>query len=537
MSSHTTNFRSPSPALPGAWPYITRSISASDNETRHLGVPKLVSLSSNETLATTGTPASRNSQSSGLTQVQSGSSFSALATLSADSSDTTLGEDVYSPKSASSSSEWRIHQLPSPDTSHISQASRSGANLPRPDGFEHPLTGDTSFSPLSSETSSVEYPPSSQTPSPASSPQSLGSPISPIIFVSGSNRPSPAFRRFRGVTDQSYSFTSIEDAEYDDSDLLRLASPSVFSSPGSSVSSSRALRTQEDVSVVVVSPLTDGYSSSTEELELPSEPRLTSLSLSSIVNLDDSFPCDTAMPTTPCTGESTQCNVPWALSLSGVSEPNLPAPSPSPISVPLSPSPSLRAQLENPLATHVVTFPSHTLSSSPSPVLMSAPLTPSANDIDALENDATEYAVAVMMSSWGSTALQIEPIGLDFIQVSDPTQNDLASAAAASAHGRSIVVSSNPTLHKRGLLSKIKRLGVKFKDILQGKSKERLAVQVSSSRRTTDVLDICPSTAAASPVAPLPSLELDLDRHNLEQNLNASSSGPFVSDTHKSAIT
>ncbi|KAE9411064.1 hypothetical protein BT96DRAFT_1011746 [Gymnopus androsaceus JB14] len=479
----TTNLRSPSPVLPGAWPRTplrSRSLTCptptSAPDSMHVDIARVrqklapeppASLSSIETLAP-----SMPSESSRLTRFSSANSMSALGNLSVSTTLEDVLPEALDHKTASSNSETRIYQLPSPENSPDSVRSAHARRvLPQPD--------EPSFS------SEASFPPSSATPSPNSRTTS-SLPESPIIFVSptsSNRRTPPAIRRLRAAGNQSYSFTSDEDAEYDDSGLLRLGSESSPSSPGSSLLSSSHRR--RDVSVVIVSPISESYGSSTEDLQLVlPQLDLTSLSLPGSMIMDDSLDvAATASPSPLSIGNNTGSDAPWTLSLTGtpVSEHQLSPQSAftsSPISISantLPLSPSLRAQLENPHDTHLVQFPSPTTSASPAQPFVSSPV-----EVDvAPETSAAQYANA-LTSAW-SLAPQIDPVGLE---LSNP---NVRESDYRVKHERRTVITSDATQQpKRSVLAKVKRFGSKVKHLLQGKSKEPLEIAVSSSRKTTN---------------------------------------------------
>ncbi|KAJ4489307.1 hypothetical protein C8J55DRAFT_504841 [Lentinula edodes] len=397
MPPGTIMLRSPSPTLPGAWPHTplrSRSLTyptlTSGPDLMHLDTAhsqrKLTSsqpasLASDETLAqsaTTGSMPSGVSELTNFTQVLSGSSISAMTKASLNTSTSTLEECMTAPsdqqKTASPNSETRIHQLPSPETSPDNHVVYTTGRRVKADQSQQQIViedesvDDTS---RSSEMSSSPNPPFRFTPSQSRS----ESPMSPMIFVSptASNRTPPAIRTEYW---QSYSFSSDEDGEYDDSDLLRLGSPSLPASlpstPRSPTFSSPARAWRQNVSVGNISPISEDLNSSTEGLQVSSQRRLTSLSLPGSINLDDSIP-DLAPFPSRVTNEHTQADADWTLSLTGTSEPGF---SPyttsvtSPISLvarSISPSPSLRDRLQNPLVTHVVNFPSPAVTLPPSP--------------------------------------------------------------------------------------------------------------------------------------------------------------------------
>ncbi|KAF9069086.1 hypothetical protein BDP27DRAFT_1421284 [Rhodocollybia butyracea] len=530
-------FRSPSPALPGAWPSTYPTPSASISNSMHLDITeKLASRpasvhSAEATLPPSTTFGSTPSQDSQLTrftpvcpylilykslteksvQTPSSNSISALGNITANTSTSTFEDSVpnNSSKSVPSTSETYIRQLPSPETSPDSNhlvytvtrrvRSTSQSNIAQ---------DESSFISHNSESSSIQnFSSSPETSSPrslATESSGLGSPLSPMIFVSPatSNRTPPAIRRIREAAAQTYSFTSDEGADYDESGLLRLGSPSLRTSLSSSSPSPRSQRRQE-VSVVIVSPMSEEFSS-TEELQGSPRPHLTSLSFSGSINLNGSS--SGAMPS----NEDTEQSPPWTLALTGSSESELSPPlsafTTSPISVSghsISPSTSLRAQLENPRLTQVVTFPSPT-------TLISAQSSSPVEDINFVETNAAEYAAAVMVSSWGSSALRIEPIGSE---ISRLARNE--SEGETEMQDRRTVVTSNHPWQKRGILSKVKRIGAKVKQFLQGKPKERLKIEVSSSRRTTNlpVLEIGRENLSVQPTPPI--LELELGSVNL----------------------
>ncbi|KAH7880672.1 uncharacterized protein C8R40DRAFT_271448 [Lentinula edodes] len=550
MPPGTIILRSPSPTLPGAWPHTplrSRSLTyptlTAGPDLMHLdtapGQRKLTSsqpasLASDETLAqstTTGSMPSRVSELTNFTQTLSGSSISAMTKASLNTSTLTLEECMTATtdhwKTASPNSETRIHQLPSPETSSDNHVVYTTGRRVKVDQSQQQIViEDESVDDASrsSEMSSSPNPPFHFTPSQSRS----GSPMSPMIFVSptASNRTPPAIR----TEYQSYSFSSDEDGEYDDSGLLRLGSPSLPASlpstPRSSTFSSPARAWRQNVSVVNISPISEDLNSSTEGLQVSSQRRLTSLSLPGSINLDDSIP-DVAPFPPRVTNEHTQPDADWTLSLTGTSEPGF---SPyttsvtSPISLvarSISPSPSLRDRLQNPLVTHVVNFPSPAVTLPPSP--------------DVPQANAGEYATAVMMSSWESAGLQLEPIGLELTRATDTLARDEVEdpLVGAPSHERRTIITSNGSRQKRGVLSKVRRFGVKLKHILQGKSKERLEIEISSSKKTTNShsthLPMQPITSANNSTtlgeqsmavqATPPTLELELGSFNLEEHI------------------
>ncbi|KAF5390276.1 hypothetical protein D9757_002879 [Collybiopsis confluens] len=506
--SSTTNLRSPSPTLPGAWPCTSVTCPAMSTPASDSTRPDVASLASTSTLNFS---SSRGSRLNGFATL-SENSLSALAVNSTrhfsiyptspivqiDTSNTTLAEDDL--RVASFKSGSRIHQLPSPETSSYSSYNAYSLR----GRFENDIQSDlrdhvTSISRQHSETSSSEYPPSSPTPSPSASPQSTGSPLSPMVFTSGSNRSSPIFRRFRGAVDQSHSCTSIEDAEYDDSGLLRLASPSITSSLGSSAVSTRAFQRQDNIPLIFISPLTNGWNSSIERLQSTSEPAPPSVAVSPGSHIIDSAP-GAPLDMIPLQHRS---NASGSISLDSCSEQDMAAFRVSSISVPLSP-PSLQAQLENSQAAHTVTFP-HT----------------------PLINEAIDYASAVF-SSMNAAAPPIESMTFDFAQVDGHTicngSNNMSGENSAHAQR---VVKPNASWQKFGVLSKVKRFGAKIKKVLRRKSKERPGRGVSSSSVHHQYGSIM---TTARPIDP-PTLELELGSLDLERDINAASSassGPLT---------
>ncbi|KAJ3813718.1 hypothetical protein F5876DRAFT_73580 [Lentinula aff. lateritia] len=547
MPPGTIIFRSPSPTLPGAWPHtplrsrsltyptLTLSPDLMHLDTAH-SQPKLTSsqpasLASDETLAqstTTGSMPSRVSELTNFTQALSGSSISAMTKATLNTSTSTLEECMTATtdhqKTASPNSETRIHQLPSPETSPDNRVVYTTGRRVKVDQSQQQIViEDQSVDDTSrfSEMSSSPNTPFHFTPSQSRSGSPM-SPMSPMIFVSptASNRTLPAIRNY-----QSYSFSSDEDGEYDDSGLLRLGSPSLQASlpstPRSSTFSSPARAWRQNVSVVNISPISEDLNSSTEGLQVSSQLQLTSLSLPGSINLDDSIP-DVAPFSSRVTNEHIQPDADWTLSLTGTCFSPYTTSVTSPISLvarSISPSPSLRDRLQNPLVTHVVNFPSPAVTLPPSP--------------DVPQANAGEYATAVMMSSWESTGLQLGPIGLELTCATDALARDEPEdpLVGAPSHERRTTINSNGSRQKRGVLSKVKRFGVRLKHILQGKSKERLEIEVSSSNTNlhNTHLPTQPITSANNSTtlgeqsmavqATPPTLELELGTFNLEEHI------------------
>ncbi|KAJ3719873.1 hypothetical protein C8R42DRAFT_722560 [Lentinula raphanica] len=547
----TTNLRSPSPALPGAWPHtplrsrsLTRPTPTSADSMQHLDINRVqrkvtassfipgqpTSLSSDETLAPSATSRSIRSEDSRLT------TFAQNASIATSTS--TLQEREHSisgyHKVPSSSSEPRIHQLPSPetspDTSNTYNRRVKSIHSQQQIAIEDPMVGDVS---IISQSSRISSSPNSSNFTPNQSSIS-GSPMSPMIFVSptASNRTPPAIRRIRAASNQSYSFSSDEDGEYDDSGLLRLGSPSsrsasLSSSPGSSLLPSPNRARRRGVSRSSVSPISESHDSSTEGLQVGSQLHLTSLSLPESVNMDDSV-LDAFQLPDGSVNEDTQQVPDWTLSLTGLS--GIPAPESSPritratspipavTQYSISPSPSLRARLENPLATRIVDFPSPALSGSPA-VGTSSPL--SLEEERALEINAAEYATAVMMSSWGSTGLEIGRIGLELPRMTNgPIRDEHEQGDEGRMQEQRTIITSSAYSQKRGVISKVKRFGNRVKHILQGKSKKRLEIEVSNSRKTTNTRNVL----AAIPAA----IDSDFIDNYREQSTPAQATPPTV---------
>ncbi|KAK7058918.1 hypothetical protein VNI00_001542 [Paramarasmius palmivorus] len=352
----------------------------------------------------------------------------------------------------------------------------------------------------------------SASPSPYSSRFTLsrsstgGSELSSIVFRSptSSNRPSHLRITPNDSYDNTSSWLTSDNGEYDDSRLLRIGTPSPTPSPSPSPLSTRDFRRQQALSVPVISS-SRLPSTSAEELQLSSHPMLTNMSLpgslnNSVISLEVPVP---SRPSTSVVGsEGHPCLTPASedtglILSSGSSESTS-------LSLSLSPSSSLRARLEIPARLDAVRFP--TSSSSPSssiptssPQTLPSPIAPLPDEREL--RSAVEYANAVVMSSWGNDNDFMEPIA-----ILSTTQNPVVNESVVTDVPR-IHVQTEPTIEHAiepaarpsqdpsrptpGMLFRMKKLGLKIKKILFRRTttlKQEVTEDVAQDN--LDVLDI-----------------------------------------------
>ncbi|KAF9270268.1 hypothetical protein L218DRAFT_24264 [Marasmius fiardii PR-910] len=323
--------------------------------------------------------------------------------------------------------------------------------------------------------------------------RSLERSLSPIVFTSptSSNRP---LRSIRQNVDDSYHYSSSwkssnDEANFDDSQLLRIGTPSPTPSPSPSPVSTRNNCRQEALTVSVTSP-------SIDEVVLPPQAMLTTLSLPGTLN-DDSFslnlpvPFETQSLSPYSNHEGSDAPMPL---LTTSSEPS------DFIAIPTSPSvsllPSLRTPLENPVSVHAIRFPQFTHTSLRTPVDLSPRLS-GTEERDSFS--AADFANAVVMSSWGNDILSIEPVvasgnyqSVEDNVIEDNPRLQTETSASLGRSRRSVTFAEGPR-RRSGILSRVKKLGNKFKIFLLGKPKpphKYVLKRSISVQESSDVLDI-----------------------------------------------
>lgn len=311
---------------------------------------------------------------------------------------------------------------------------------------------------------------------------SLPSPISPMVF----NTPSPnGAHALHATTTPSLpgmSSSSSISSEGDYFNYLRTDTSNVNTT-------ARRLDHSQRVSPSV------------DELAPPSIPMLTALSL-------PGTPEDSLM-----LGSSRSARNPpddynegdWTLSLSAMTSStshSILPPSPS-----VSPASSFQTRLHLDAPEHLVDFPQPSpLASSlnPSPAL---PLPSDEGDVEdfdinvSLATSAAEYAAAVMSSAWTFENPQLPPVSLEIPQQSDDSTD----------HHQ-----PQQTIGKKSLLTRVKKLGGKFRTLLGRGSKREMTEEM---RRSHSVTSIRTTTEVYTSERPrLPSLgliRLDLESESV----------------------
>uniref|UniRef100_A0A0W0G2G2 Uncharacterized protein n=1 Tax=Moniliophthora roreri TaxID=221103 RepID=A0A0W0G2G2_MONRR len=349
-----------------------------------------------------------------------------------------------------------------------------------------------------------------------------GSELSSIVFRSptSSNR-SP---RLRDTLNDSYDYNSSwftsGGGEHDESRLLRVGTPSPTPSPSPSPLSTRASRRQQALSVPIIS-VACLPSTSVEVLDLPSHPMLTNLSLpdslnNSAISLD--IPPPIHRPSISRFASTVDSEVqPHQAPGSEVSE--FAPQSSSSESSSLSPSSFLRAHLETPARidavqspTSYVTPSSSIPANSPQSLPLSSALVPEEREL----NSAVEYANAVVMSSWGSDDIFIEPIAtvlpqspvIDSSVIMDVPRLHIQTDAPTGLENSESVTPVKHSRTRKGMFLRMKKLGLKMKQMLFNRpsiSRQAATKKVMETEDDLDVLDICGDSNVSQI---LPQLEL-----------------------------
>ncbi|KAK0208296.1 hypothetical protein DFS33DRAFT_429690 [Desarmillaria ectypa] len=295
------------------------------------------------------------------------------------------------------------------------------------------------------------------------------SPTSPMVF----NSPSPSILHPRSRTrtnssqasyDHLSSLSCITSSE-EDFDVVRTREPSRSLSPSPSSHASRynqALRMP-----VLYTP--ERVSPSVEELAPPAIPMLTGLSLPSTP--DDSLTMDeNPVSNSFLASPQSDVNEPeWTLALSAVT----PTPTASvsvhdtSLSLSLSPMSSFRAQLNLDAAEHVLSFPS-----SHNPSSFGASVEPSPaigmSETGSLETSAAEYAAAVMSSVWNSHNPSLDPIVIETTTRVEVSDDDNRRARSVASDRPARTGSRQSWNKKRGILLKVKKFGGRMRQLLTG---------------------------------------------------------------------
>ncbi|KAK0465111.1 uncharacterized protein EV420DRAFT_1512860 [Desarmillaria tabescens] len=335
------------------------------------------------------------------------------------------------------------------------------------------------------------------------------SPTSPMVF----NSPSPSILPPRSRTRTSSSQASYDHlsslscitSSEEDFGVVRTYEPSRSLSPSPSSHASwynQALRMP-----VLYTP--DRVSPSVEELAPPTIPMLTGLSLPGTP--DDSLSIDgNPVSNSFLASPRSDVNEPeWTLALSAAT----PTPTASVSvhdtspSLSLSPTSSFRAQLNLDAAEHVLSFPSHNPSSAGASVEPSPTI--GMSETGSLETSAAEYAAAVMSSVWSSHNPSLEPIVIETttrVELSDDNRRTRSVASDRPARAGS----RQSWNKKREILLKVKMFG--------GRVKQLLARGVGREERRKELPrpHSAPSMRTPSPPG-VPSLDLGDDVHPLER--------------------
>lgn len=328
----------------------------------------------------------------------------------------------------------------------------------------------------------------SRPPSSCPTPTSIGA-ISPILFASptlSSHGVSSPLSDAIGGRPTSYSYSNSPSwetsygSESNDYSMLRAgslprsASPSSYASP------------------IGHSPLGDrgigrGLTDDTPPIDLGPHtlPMLTLLSLPGSANTSAYADTNFGSPLNPIANpqpSQEQGNAPWTLSLS------LPTPSPSEslptsLSLPLSPVSSYQGRLEdsprvNADEMRVIAFPSPSPSRFSLPSVLSSPMSGLSvlNNI-AGETGAVEYATALMSSAWGpdnpvGVVLRSGPDEDGGTGITEPDAYDRDQAQDFGANHQ--YLSQSRALPRRGVLGKVKQLGVTVKRFFAGRTGRRI---------------------------------------------------------------
>ncbi|KAK1236181.1 hypothetical protein PQX77_000557 [Marasmius sp. AFHP31] len=365
--------------------------------------------------------------------------------------------------------------------------------------------------------SSVLTPPASSphsrfTRSPGSTATSQLS-LSPIVFTSPT--PSTRPRRTRVDVHDTYDYNSSwkssgDDSTYDNSGCLRIGTPSPTPSPSPSPISVHDHGRREVLMVSVTSP-------SVDELPLPPQVMLTTLSLPGSLN-DDSLSLNLPVPfeRQPSFSSMNQSNFDTSASLSLTPVSQISDLIGSPTS---TTSPSLFSGTdleESPSRTHVIRLPPST--SSPGPITTSV-----ARGRESFS--ATEYAHAVVMSSWGSNDAFIRPlvspsdISAASIIPDISVSHSLPDGPVDPNRSRRSVTFAEVPRPRNGILRRVKKLGSKFRKFFLGQGQAKPRNQTVPPIRSVliqhsqDVMDISANQSAGSQL--LPRLELEVGGEEL----------------------
>ncbi|KAL0072024.1 hypothetical protein AAF712_000947 [Marasmius tenuissimus] len=369
---------------------------------------------------------------------------------------------------------------------------------------------------------SIRLPTAVLTP-PVSSPHShfTGSPgsnasfqlsLSPIVFTSPTSSTRP--RRTRVDMIDTYDYNSSwkssgDDSTHDNSGCLRIGTPSPTPSPSPSPISVHDHGRREVLTVSVTSP-------SVDELPLPPQAMLTTLSLPGSLN-DDSLSLNLPVPfeRQPSFSSMNQSNFDTSASLSLTPVSQISDLIGSPTST-TSPSVFSGTDLEeSPSRTHIIRLPPST--SSPGPITTSV-----AQGRESFS--ATEYAHAVVMSSWGSNDAFIRPLvspsnvpAASIIPDISVSHSLPEGPANPNRSRRSVTFAEDPR-PRNGILRRVKKLGSKFMRFFLGQGQAKPRNQSAPIRsvlvqHSQDVVDISANQFTGSQL--LPRLEREVGGEEL----------------------
>lgn len=292
------------------------------------------------------------------------------------------------------------------------------------------------------------------------------SPTSPMVF----NSPSPSILPPRGRTRTNSSQASYDHlsslscmtSSEEDFGVVRTRELSRSLSPNPSSHASRynqALRMPMLYTPERVSP-------SVEELAPPTIPMLTGLSLPGTP--DDSLSTDgnPALNSFLASPQSDVNEPEWTLAMSAVTPTNSVSVHDTSPSLSLSPTSSFRAQLNLDAAEHVLNFPSHNPSSAGASVEPSPAI--GMSETGSVETSAAEYAAAVMSSVWSSHNPSLDPIVIETttrVEVSDDNNHRTRSVASDRPTRAWSRQSWNK---KREILHKVKKFGGRVLQLFTG---------------------------------------------------------------------
>ncbi|KAG7450455.1 uncharacterized protein BT62DRAFT_927746 [Guyanagaster necrorhizus] len=204
-------------------------------------------------------------------------------------------------------------------------------------------------------------------------------------------------------------------------------------------------------------------SPSVEELAPPTIPMLIGLSLPGTPDNSVSIDGNPSLNGFLASPQSDVNDPEWTLALSAVTPtPTTSVHDTSP-SLSLSPTSSFRAQLNLDAAEHVLNFPSH----NPSLVGVSVEPSPAIgmSEIGSLETGAAEYAAAVMSSVWSSANPSLDPTVIETTRVVVSDNNSRGMHGVAS--DRPARGGSRQSWNKRrDILLKLRKFGGKVKQLL-----------------------------------------------------------------------